>query len=97
MTAADPWSDLLTSGFAEWSKLLGTSRDAAAPPDGDPLYRWLNTMWKANPLSALLPLEPGEMARAFEQLWAGWLQDPQRAMATYTELTSRSLEVVTSW
>jgi polyhydroxyalkanoate synthase len=91
---ADPWSDLLTSGFAEWSKLLGTSRDAAAPPDGDPLYRWLNEMWKANPLSALLPLEPGEMAQALQQLWAGWLRDPQRAMATYTELTSRSLEVV---
>src|SRR5205809_811945 len=62
---ADPWSDLLTSGFAEWSKLLGTSRDAAAPPDGQPLAapavepekgdrRFADRAWESNAIFAML-------------------------------------------
>jgi polyhydroxyalkanoate synthase len=49
-----------------------------------------------NPASRVLPLDPGEMTRAFQQLWWDALRNPGRTWATYLEFVQQSTEVMTA-
>src|SRR5215204_7015695 len=50
-----------------------------APADGqDPWDALIDQLWQMNPVSRVLPLDPGEMSRAFQQLWRDALRNPSR-------------------
>ncbi len=80
--------------FTWWQQLAEATGKAWTGQDPlAPYHWWLNQVWRFNPVSTLLPLEPDEMARAQEQLATALLSDPARATAIGTEMMARSLEI----
>ncbi len=80
--------------FTWWQQLAEATGKAWTGQDPlAPYHWWLNQVWRFNPVSTLLPLEPDEMARAQEQLATALLRDPARATAIGTEMMARSLEI----
>jgi polyhydroxyalkanoate synthase len=61
--------------------------------------RWstlIDALWQANPMSRLLPLSPGEVSKAFSQLWLDALKNPDRAIAAYTDFATQFTQLWTN-
>jgi len=94
------------SPIVAWSKIieqtLGMRPEASASGEralteaDDPWVRLINQLWEANPYSKLLPINPGEITRAFQQLWLAALHNPVQAWAHYTDFVLRSTQVLTA-
>ena len=61
----------------------------------DPWSELVDQLWQANPFSKLVPIDPGEMTRAMQQIWLASLRDPGAAWSAYTDFVQRYTEVVT--
>jgi polyhydroxyalkanoate synthase subunit PhaC len=83
-----------------WSRLVeatlrgsATRATAAAPPgrsdDKDPWGALAERLWEANPFTRLVPIDPGEVTRAFQQVWLDALRRPDHAWATYTDFVQQ--------
>jgi poly[(R)-3-hydroxyalkanoate] polymerase subunit PhaC len=64
--------------------------DARRLADADTWARMIDDVWDTNPMSRLLPLSPGEVTRAFQELWQDALKHPGHAWTTYAEFVSQS-------
>jgi polyhydroxyalkanoate synthase subunit PhaC len=62
----------------------------------DAWTRLIDDLWQANPMSKLLPLNPGEVARSFQQIWLDSLKDPARSFAAYADFATRSTQIWTN-
>ena len=62
----------------------------------DPWGALLNQLWHANPFTRILPIDPGEVSRAFQQLWLDAVRHPDRAWAGYTEFVQQYTQLMTS-
>src|SRR6266487_1259972 len=51
----------------------------------DPWITLIDQLWKANPYSKLLPVNPAEMTRALQQIWLDAITNPDRAWANYND------------
>src|SRR6266566_1830603 len=51
----------------------------------DPWMTLIDQLWKANPYSKLLPVNPAEMTHAFRQIWLDAITKPDRAWANYND------------
>ncbi len=91
--------------LAAWNTLIqdAITRLSAAPRmptmqarDGgrDPWDALIDQLWQMNPTSRVLPIDPGEMSRAFQQLWRDALRNPGRTWATYLGFVQRYTEVM---
>ena len=60
----------------------------------DPWSELVDQLWQANPFSKLVPIDPGEMTRAMQQIWLASLRDPGAAWSAYTDFVQRYTEVV---
>src|SRR5690242_3504683 len=49
----------------------------------DPWADLIDRLWEANPFSKLVPVDPGEVMRAFTQIWADAARNPARVWSTY--------------
>ena len=78
--ASVPW--LMSPG-------VSTAEEAEPLPEGairtDPLLSTIETLWDANPLHNLLPLNWAEITRSLQTLWARELNDPVRPAQRATE------------
>ncbi len=91
-----------------WNKLMESTMPASfaqggqqAHPAGtdardDPWLRLIDQMWQANPSSKLLPLDPAEITRAFQQIWRDALNNPSRSWANYTNFVTQYSDLMTS-
>src|SRR5947209_10294004 len=87
-----------------WSKLIESTmpthsaREAQQehPVDtdakDDPWLRLIDQMWQINPYSKLLPIDPAEITRAFQQIWLDAVSNPGRAWANYTNFVTQYTE-----
>ena len=65
-------------------------------PDSDAWARLIDDLWDTNPMSRLLPLSPGEVTTAFQQLWQDALKNPSHAWYAYAEFVNQSSRMWTN-
>src|SRR5216683_2912093 len=65
-------------------------------PDADSWSKLIDDLWQANPMSRLLPLSPGEVSKAFAQVWLDALRNPERGMAAYADFVAQSTQIWTN-
>src|SRR5207302_1508454 len=53
-------------------------------------------LWQANPCSKLLPIDPAEITRAFQQIWIDAISNPGRAWANYSNFVQQYTQLMTS-
>src|SRR5436305_9128835 len=62
----------------------------------DPWITLIDQLWQINPYSKLLPLDPAETARAFQQMWNDAMHNPARAWANYSDFVQQYTQVMAS-
>jgi len=92
--------------FEAWSKLIESTmkgysagQPLARPSQGnekDPWIVQIDQLWKANPYSKLLPIDPAEITLAFQQIWFDSVRHPDRAWATYSDFVQQSTQSMTT-
>jgi polyhydroxyalkanoate synthase subunit PhaC len=75
---------------------VSTGEEAERLPEGaireDPLLSTMETLWDANPLQNVLPINWVEITRSLQTLWAREMSDPARAAQRATEYNRRLFE-----
>jgi poly[(R)-3-hydroxyalkanoate] polymerase subunit PhaC len=91
-----------------WSKLIentmkaypGTSAHVETAqersPGEDPWVNLIDQLWKSNPYSKLLPIDPGEITRAFQCIWMAALTNPAAAWANYSNFVQQYTELMSA-
>ncbi len=92
--------------FEAWTKLFENTlkgyaathtTDGQAQESGnDPWITMIDQLWQINPYSKLLPLDPAETARAFQQMWVDAMHNPARAWANYSDFVQQYTQVIAS-
>src|SRR5919199_4031215 len=62
----------------------------------DAWERMIDDLWKANPMSRILPLSPGEIGSALTQVWQDALRNPTRGWEHYVEFLNQSTRLWTN-
>src|SRR3989442_4011392 len=91
----DTWSKLIESPM-KGNPALQASAEQAAEGGQTPWIALIDQLWRANPYSKLVPLDPAEITRAFQQLWLDAARNPDRAWATYSEFVQQYSQVMAS-
>ncbi len=91
--------------FEAWKKLFESTMNVhpashvtadAQQSGNDPCTTLIDKLWETNPYSKILPLDPAEIARAFQQMWMDALSNPARAWATYNDFVQRYTQIMAS-
>src|SRR5438034_1375253 len=90
----DTWSKLIESTM-KGNPVLQASVEQAAEGGKDPWIALIDQLWRANPYSKLVPLDPAEITRAFQQLWLDAARNPDRTWANYNEFVQQYTQVMT--
>jgi len=53
----------------------------------------IDQMWRANPISRLIPIDAAEQVRAFQAIWTDALRNPQRSWAAYADFINQSSRI----
>ena len=91
----DTWSKLI-EGTMKGNPALQTSFAQASEGEKDPWITLIDQLWQANPYSKLVPLDPAEITRTFQQLWLDAARNPGHAWATYSEFVQQYTQVMAS-
>jgi polyhydroxyalkanoate synthase subunit PhaC len=62
----------------------------------DPWITLIDQLWKDNPFSKLLPVNPAEMTYAFQQIWLDAIANPDRAWANYNDYVREYTKMMTA-
>ncbi len=92
------------SPIETWSKLIESTLRGnpathmasghAGGGEEDPWMALIDQLWQANPYSALLPIDPAEITRAFQQLWIETMTHPGRAWAAYSDFVQQYTQLM---
>jgi len=92
------------SSFETWSKLLEStmkanpavqaSAEQAVEGGNDAWTALIDQLWKANPYSNLVPLDPAEITRAFQQIWLDAARNPGHAWTAYSDFVQQYTQVM---
>ncbi len=90
--------------FEAWSKLIESTMKVQPPmftPTGhageggkDPWLALIDQLWRANPYSKLLPIDPAEITRAFQRIWLDALNNPARAWTNYNDFAQQYAQLM---
>jgi polyhydroxyalkanoate synthase len=94
------------SPFEEWSKLIASTMqgnpaaraafEQSKTGESDPWIALIDRLWKANPYSRLIPYDPAEVTRAFQQMWLDAARNPGRAWAAYSDFVQQYTQIMAS-
>src|SRR6266852_4903686 len=103
---ASSMADTSQNPFDVWAKLfertvrgnaaIQPGAEQAAEGEEDPWTTLIDQLWRANPYSRLVPLDPAEITRAFQQLWLDAVRDPGRSWAAYSDFVQQYTQVMAS-
>jgi polyhydroxyalkanoate synthase len=92
--------------FETWYKLLENTMstnpvtqmtsEQAQENAGDAWTVLIEQLWKANPYSSMLPLDPVGATRAFQQMWLDAASNPARIWSTYSDFAQQYTQIMTS-
>ena len=94
-SAFDGWSKLFESTMKSYTAQETNSRQAQKSQD-DPWIVLIDQLWKSNPYSKLLPMDPAEITRAFQQVWLDALNNPGRFWANYSNFVQEYTQLMTA-
>ena len=98
---AMPGAEAMLASLASWTAAMPAApaagmlsdtavaealRQAKALIDRDPLLRSVDSMWNANPLREVIPVDWAEVARALRIVWLQSFSDPASMLASATAL-----------
>jgi polyhydroxyalkanoate synthase len=99
-------ADTSQNPFDVWAKLfertvrgnaaIQPGAEQAAEGEEDPWTTLIDQLWRANPYSRLVPLDPAEITRAFQQLWLDAVRNPGRSWAAYSDFVQQYTQVMAS-
>jgi len=93
----EAWNKLIESTMpASLAQAAKRAHPADTTAKDDPWLRLIDEMWQANPYSKLIPLDPAEITRAFQQIWQDAVSNPGRAWTNYTNFVTQYTELMTS-
>src|SRR3954464_3263482 len=96
-----PGAEAMLASLASWTAAMPASqgagmlsdaavaealRQAKALIDRDPLLKSVDSMWNANPMRDVIPVDWAEVARALRVVWLQSLTDPAATLASATAL-----------
>lgn len=61
----------------------------------DPWIAMIDQLWQLTPLHSMVPIDPAEITRAFQQVWLDTLRHPERVWETYTNLALQYTQIMT--
>ena len=64
----ETWSELIEKTMKA-QPALKTSAHSAKESGEDPWIALIDQLWQVNPYSKLVPVDPAEITRAFQQIW----------------------------
>jgi polyhydroxyalkanoate synthase len=70
--------------------------DTQPGAQSDTWKRLIDELWRANPMSQMVPLDPGEIAKTFQTIWLNALRDPLQPWTAYADFVSQSTQVWTA-
>ncbi len=91
----DTWSKLIESTM-KGNPALQASAGQALEGGEDPWTALIDQLWQTNPYSKLVPLDPAEITRAFQQLWLDAARNPGHAWTTYSEFVQQYTQMMAS-
>src|SRR5690348_10130251 len=91
----EAWSKLIESTMKDHSALQA-STGQELKGGKDPWIALIDQLWRANPYSKLLPIDPAEIARAFQQIRLDAASNPGRAWANYGDFVQQYTQVMTT-
>jgi polyhydroxyalkanoate synthase len=75
---------------------IQASAKQAAEGGKDPWTALIDQLWQTNPYSKLVPLDPAEITRAFQQIWLDAAQNPGRAWSLYSDFVQQYTQIMAS-
>jgi len=91
----EAWSKLLESTMKGYPAIQTTAGQTQTSGK-DPWITIIDQLWQANPASKVVPLDPGEITRAFQQVWLDVLKNPDRSWANYNEYMQQYAQLMTN-
>lgn len=89
----EAWGKLIESTMSGYSVPATATRQTQGGGK-DPWLALINQLWQANPASALVPLDPAEITRTFQQIWLDAVQNPGRTWATYSDFAQQYTQIM---
>lgn len=93
--AFDAWSRLFESTMKNHGTSETSAKQAQENKD-DPWIQLIDQIWKSNPYSKLLPMDPAEITRAFQQVWLNALSNPDRFWTNYNNFVQEYTQLMTT-
>jgi polyhydroxyalkanoate synthase subunit PhaC len=93
--AFNGWSKLFESTMKSYTAQESNPRQGQESKD-DPWIALIDQLWTSNPYSKLLPMDPGEITRAFQQVWLDALSNPGRFWANYSNFVQEYTQLMTA-
>ncbi len=92
----EAWSKLVENTMQQYATLFPASAaaQASATDTPDPWLALIDQLWHTNPYSKLLPLDPTEITRAFQQVWLDAFQNPARAWTNYANFAQQYTQLM---
>jgi len=92
------WNKLVESTMKQYAALFpaAAAGQDSATDKPDPWLALIDQLWHTNPYSKLLPLEPVEITRAFQQVWLDAFQNPARAWTNYANFAQQYTQMMTA-
>src|SRR5258706_12675044 len=94
-SAFDAWSKLFESTMKNYTAQETTAKQTHESKN-DPWVNLIDQLWTSNPYSKLLPMDPGEITRAFQQVWLDALSNPGRFWANYSNFVQEYTQLMTA-
>ncbi len=89
MQAGPSWPTAFSPG-----NLPPTGQSGSAANAKDPWLGLINSLWQASPYTRLVPVDPAEITRVFQQIWLSSINNPGRAWADYTDFVQRYTQLM---
>jgi polyhydroxyalkanoate synthase subunit PhaC len=93
----EAWTTLAdsTAGYPATTIIEALSQ-AQQRREEDPWVNLIDTLWKANPLSTVVPIDFGEILSVFQRVWLDALRNPWRSWKLYSDFVQQSMQVMTN-
>ncbi len=92
-TSTDAWSKLIENTM-QGSLGMQQAAQQAIQEGPDAWTALIDQLWQTNPYSSVLPIDPAEVTRSFQQLWTAAFANPGVAWTNYQEFLRQSSQLM---
>ncbi len=89
------WHQLLENTM-KMNPVMQMTAKQAEKSENDPWTLLIEQMWKANPYSNIIPLDPVGATRVFQQIWIDALSNPARMWSNYSNFVQQYTQLMTT-